>query len=281
MKYSIRQAPGRLTREELDDPRFDSDLLVTQRNDHTNVDLIITLRILFKKVERYTDGAFFKDTNNQTFELRNWGEAEWIAFKRDACAMAQRAWNEKLWLMTPDYYDGLDWPTNNPTHRANVHCGFRCVEASSPLEAHAQVRVACLLNPVDGVAFRSNFTLWDNCDMVKAQFNNATSPGEVLDFYTVPHEVGHLLGLHHIGEVERLGACVSPPAGAVGQCYANTPDARPWMQRNIMGTGTIVHDINGDPWAKRMAMHTEGDTRASHWKVQAVRCAPRRIVRAA
>jgi hypothetical protein len=257
-----------LGHERLDRPAFDSRFEYGQE-----ANLIITLRIWFVPIDRKVVGIFFPDTDGGYCKTGDWDEGndpyEFEDFKTDACRLANKVWNNKLWLKTPASYTGVNWPVYDSKFRANVKCGLEVVPADSPREAHARVRVVKLADPGDSLAFRSNMTLWDNLDVKPFTFHPDQAPTSNVNHYSVPHEVGHLLGLHHSGELEKVGTCslADQRKWTGADQYGNNAAAPEWIADNIMGLGTELHAINATPWVRRMVEHTEKHTKFEDWEV--------------
>jgi hypothetical protein len=261
-----------LGKEELDKPCFSS-LLLNAPNGGTGLaELIIILRIQFVPVSSLTDGPRYADADGILHEIGLFDMATWPALKRRVLEQANATWNNALWLVTPRGFDGLDWPAASPRFRPNVKCTLMVTEANGPADAHARVRLVPLKNATP--MYRSDFTRWGSFDVQARPLRPAQLHGETNQFLTVPHEVGHLLGLHHIGEVEKVGSCKSRHFWSrpnVEDSYGNNAAAPAWVGRNVMGEGRVVHDVNATPWIQRMVEHTEGKTRPEDWRAIGIR----------
>jgi hypothetical protein len=295
LKITIRQTPGHgpgtgLGNEKLDAPVFDSDLDLYPYNPSKNAALQITLYISFNQINKSTHGNKFGYPGQTPVKIRDWpgfktGNQPWIAWKAEALKQINRIWNNAIWLEPPKFYTGLDVPKDKPTHRPYVACALKCDERTSSY-AHVKVNVV-FLDPSDPNKWRSDFTHWSNKDNAIRNESSQQIPGEVIPYYVCAHEVGHLLGLHHIGEpdtevgLSEVGMCKqTPPAGYSAtqkdlDCYADNATAAPWKARNVMGSGSIVHDVNCKPWIRRMVEHTEGATAKTGWKAWGTSFGPR------
>lgn len=280
----ISDPNSHLGEEELDEPHFDSELIVSGRNATTNADLIITLKIHFVAAATWFTDTH-KDSDGNVFPIREWEPADnFSAWCKTACRLAEKTWNEQLWLKTPSYFTGLDYTENSLTYRPNIHCGFRCVEASSPSEAHCRVSVVRLDTKratEQGLGdFRSNFVLWDHRDI---EVWGANYEGDLIRQTTVCHEVGHLLGLHHIGEVKSVKGCFlgrELPWAGINPCYGGD-DPNPSHANNIMGLGMQVTSANALPWQREMCKYANALSgwyfAPEHWQAYSSRVAPERV----
>ena len=105
---------------------------------------------------------------------------------------AQRFWNGVFWLKTPKTYDGLDYPDVSATHRFNLYWRFEREQALREIDAHYTIAV---VRAQDGENFRCNSRLYSQ-NGIKSE---SLIPPSAPKFWTHFHEVGHLLGLGHVG----------------------------------------------------------------------------------
>jgi hypothetical protein len=245
----------------IDEASFDSELIIRNMNDTTNADLILTLRILFEPVAEPT----ILDAEKKQFHLLPWNEPDpstgavlnFNLWTQDAVEKCSKIWNEKLWLQTPASFAGLDWPRPGKEAKArpNVHCGLRVVKAKAIVEAHSIVRVARLDPNRAKREFTSRWDLWDSDD------STAYPTGRTV-YVAAAHEVGHLLGLHHIGG---KGPCAYTKEDGTGS-------------PNVMGKGGEVWKENALPWQRAMEAHTLKATAAADWIADSQRFRPGKLV---
>jgi hypothetical protein len=287
--HEIKQAPNpRLGSGSFPDVALDSYLNADYANESTNINLVLYLRILFVQINASTHGPKIKDIDGNWFDIRNWNASpasphEWTEYKKRVIDLVDTFWKRPPFvLVTPDHYSGFDWPfrPRTPTHRPNIDCLTRIEEASGSRDAHIKVSVVCLKNVADQTKFRSHMFQYDNYDDI----GDDTIPGNLapgttsLHQITACHEVGHALGLDHIGKVLKVGSC------KMGHCktadeYGDNPSVGTGVTEDVMGFGMRLSTTDAVPWRKRIALHTR--TRAKDWKAdykqQYYNLGPRRL----
>ena len=97
--------------------------------------------------------------------------------------------------------------------------------------------------------------------------------------YAIPHEIGHGIGLPHIGVSVNHAPCMKEVAmdPLFGQnfteCVTGGSESN---ANNIIGLGGKVTEVNALPWLIRVGMHTHSDWR--DWRVSLGRKLPQSLL---
>jgi hypothetical protein len=269
-----------------------------------NAAFTLNLRVLFVKQNR-SAGATYLDEHNKPVQLLDWDEStdQFRQFIRKVKDQAEDFWNKKFYLIPPDDYAGLDWPTSSPTNRPNVECRFQLNAMGSPSAAHAIIDCyrttgprqlglhacvsyqrkqrlppvggrfkwidteepttgnPCIAKTCRGEEYPPN---WDPIDPTQGPRTVVRTNCRVgVSQWRIPHEIGHLLGLPHVGEFFRTGGAYEG---------RNEEDCN-----NIMGVGMRRAEWNVLPWVTRRPDHTGIHPRG--WRI-ALAERPPRLLRA-
>jgi hypothetical protein len=242
--------------------KWDAELNEDVRNSTINADLTIYISIFFQQIDppmgarsgRYGDA----DTGDLDPGTRmpkpkktiiRWKPGEFTAFTRMLTQQAQRFWSGIFWLKTPTTYNGLDWPDRNPTHRPNIYCKFQLRAVARQADAHYTIAVVRVPDSED---FRSHSRLYSQKDIQSEQL----IPHSTAKFFTHYHEVGHLLGLGHVGH----GGTTNVHGNNSPTAYGVTMQE----MRDVMGRGTVAHPWHALPWQEAAATFT--NTNKDAWK---------------
>lgn len=216
-------------------------------------------------------------------------------------------WNDRFWLIPPDGYSNLDVKIGTRSLRPNVYCHLFVEVLSSAAGAHVSVEVANLDKPtaaaISGVSVhdlnsgtaRSDDRHYNSLDIISRNDLVQDNLGHFhsIKHLTIVHEIGHALGLPHIGVSHHdpmcdLAAILMTVPGFNGGLPAvanlgggaNSPVctgtlAPPSRAANVMGHGSKFDETNAQPWRDQIALHT--GTNAANWKVSMSRKPPKLI----
>ncbi|MEP7074416.1 MAG: hypothetical protein ABI878_01290 [Acidobacteriota bacterium] len=284
--------------------RFDSYLGRSSHPTQNHV-LKLFLRIYLNPVKK-SDRPSGIDGNKKSFPLKDWTPKGFAKF-REEFEKQSRLWNHRFWLVPPKFFTIGDISQGGRFVRPNIACMLFTELTESPGSAHRTVDAYNI--DVDEVKrrddadddnpylgnFRSNdrhITARDvNTGPRTYEINEEGDTYRIEHHYTIAHEIGHAIGLPHIGVAKHTKECAmalqfakdKTPLSKVplekrggrnaDVCYGTHDSAN--LIVNIMGKGYKFEEINAVPWKKRVAIHT--NTLASDWKVSLVMLHPQAV----
>ena len=245
--------------------KWDADLVDWRRNTRTNADLTIYIRVYFSKIDPAGASGLHADADDTSTtpskkKIQKWKPGEFERYTKSLVIGARQFWNGVFWLKTPKTYDELNYPSGSTTYRCNLYCRFELEQAAREADAHYTIAV---VRAKDGESFRSHAKLYSQND-IKAE---RLIPNSTTKFWTHFHEVGHLIGLGHVGT-----------GGATNVHNDNSPTAygvtKQEMQ-DVMGRGSVRHDWHATPWQQAAEAFT--GVKAADWTVFKHRVFPEKL----
>jgi hypothetical protein len=288
------------------DRTFNSYLLLKQ-NGHENHTLTLELKIFMKQASTYGLPIVpHADFEGRIFWIRPWPDSAWVNFQQAFKQQCHR-WNDRFWLIPPDGFSKLDVNVGTRKVRPNIYCHLSVDLIGSPASAHHTIEVVDLderstailvgkrPKDLDGGDFRSDSSHFSSLDVRPSKPPAKDESGHVRRLSQLPivHEIGHALGLPHIGVSHHDPLCqiamvvwdhripgIPVPAILRGgknsdACYGDYLPPALKRAENVMGAGMLFDETNAQPWVDRVALHTV--TNAAGWRVSLRRLPPKPV----
>jgi hypothetical protein len=269
--------------------KYDVDMILSSNNSITseaaNIELGINLKVLATKNEAKV-GQYVDSTKQ--FMYDRWSDEAWNFFLLSLELQANQVWDRKLWftlnkfkVFTPEFQkvkDNFLITKDDKNLKGEpvmalfsrpIACRFNLQLVTDTGNPHHQIDVF-YIKPT-GTTKISNTSMG--------------STSSVMDFYdyllyegtaqsAIAHEVGHILGLPHIGVSTGNEDCIlalknNPNVGGNAKICYFAKGAGEEVTNNIMGIGTRVDARNADPWQKALLAMTGIPT--NYWNISLVK----------
>jgi hypothetical protein len=258
--------------------KFDAELNREAASEITNAKLTLILKVCLKHHEQISGTV--SDGNSPSTPLRvgSWPPLEWNSFKEIYQRECQEFWDNRFMLRPPFYYDGLNillpenasYPDRPETgfrsYRPKVDCRFKLQLCDSEGSSHIVIKVMYLIprRGMNSFTHRSDSLTYDSADLAPSPvgFDNSRTPAcFMVTHHTHIHEVGHALGLEHVGVSQNIASCIRASNHNELICYGDDINTI----NNVMGWGTRLSWHEAEPWRHAMFAHTRVNSNA--WEI--------------
>lgn len=162
-------------------------------------------------------------------------------------------WNRKLWIELPEDFDGINRSKQGNEYRPYLCCMLRIEVIPSwagfGYGDHHEIDAIRIADGASGHG--SNTEQWDHHDVSTISRQRL---GHEVSQVIGAHEMGHLIGLPHVGVTKGYDECSEGKNTNASVCYGNNIADR----RNIMGSGMRVDEKDAKPWLDRIEQHFPG-----------------------
>lgn len=263
-----------------DTAKHDSHLYLGGANRTTNADLQLILRVFIRPGATGTNvvssvnaaGAIY------THDAVAWAPGELDKFRTKYKHLAETAWTNKFWLKTPVSCADLIHPFDGqagPKARVNLRCRLIINLLTDTNDAHKVIdAVKYVPNPAS-IPPRANDRTYFQDTLNRAPHTDLGGRRYYQD--TVVHEVGHALGLPHVGV--SVGTMITPLVPGSPVCSVATQNqvicyegSNVRQTNDIMGLGNTFSTRDAQPWLDRVTQHTA--IAVAQWTTSLTRLAP-------
>jgi hypothetical protein len=239
--------------------------------------LELTMKFFLRKI---TVSEFASNTAGiKELEDLQWSESEWSEFKRKFL-VSGGLWHKRFCLVPPKAADDFSikdgWIGIRKTYMPNIECHFKPVLVEKEGDQHWTVKVTKVKKvdrsfPSETGIGGSELSSNDNEPIASAR--RTKTKGFTTTQIGAAHEIGHMLGQPHVGQLKNTAACVralkfnredKTPDGEdasyfiggsnASVCYGLTGNADDIpIAQNIMGLGLNVEETNAISWRNSVA----------------------------
>jgi len=251
---------------------------------------------------RMSSAGSVRDADRHNFVFDRFDPVVWNRFTSFYQSEGQDFWDGNFWLVMPDDFDATEWlpalhrsvddvasrhsATISPhmVLRPAIDCRFSLQLVGEPSGAHTIIDVYNIvrnMTSVPGVEgatypFRAHARAYD-AGVLESHDHAGTdaSTGEPVTSSqrTFIHELGHSIGLEHVGVNMQIDGCVNTDDHNSVICYGNTFQTR----QNVMGAGESLSWHEALPW--RVAMEVLTGVNRHSWQVNQSHVGPQSVLR--
>lgn len=251
---------------------------------------------------RLSSAGSVRDADRHSFVFDRFDPAVWTRFTSFYQSEGQLFWDSKFWLTMPDDFDASSWlPESQRPHqsvasrhsatiaphrelRPAIDCHFTLQLVENPTTAHTTIDVYNIVRNFTSVPgtpgatyqFRSHSTSYDASVLQSVEhrrIDDETSTPISTSQRTFIHELGHSIGLEHVGVNMHIEGCVNTDDHNSIICYGNTFQTF----QNVMGAGEGLTWHEALPWRRAMEVLTGVSRHAWHVHQSPVR--PQSVLR--
>lgn len=228
---------------------FDAVLDTDRCNARVNAELTLVLKLGFRQINPAGGAATgtYHDYGDATEPVRAivpWDAASWTAWKQNLASSAERFWDKRFWLLNNLGVFPLKLPIG--IFIPNFDCRLKVTCSDVNVGFHHHVIDVVRLASSERL-FGSHASLFDSLDN-QAIVNDVDSTGLPISQVPSAHEIGHLLGLGHVG----IGSASCPATGDTNasQCYGVTDTDK----NAVMGMGMQLRNGDAIPWLAALTL---------------------------
>lgn len=249
-------------------PKWDAVLDRSMCDRYNNAELTLVLKIHFNMINPAGATGTFADFDGVDRKIIPWGNTA-TAWKQKFKSDCEKFWGGRLWLKSPVLWHAWDFTDKGTLYQPNIWCRFKIEMVSEAASSHKSIR-AVRLHPSE-TGFRSDDRTYDDRDLKSVK----QAHGGVKKTHV--HEVGHAIGLPHVGVGDPLtigglickwhvmgGGSTNDP-----ECYGITD----YEKQDAMGSGDSLRLWHAKPWQEALNLFTGG----TNWEAANKRHYPRTL----